>query len=84
MTPTIADVLNVRLGYRADGRSAFSAAVRARREVSLVTRDFSSDGAHIRPALAGAPALLSSGGGSGSSAPVTGRASSRASGRTGT
>jgi hypothetical protein len=42
VTPTIADVLNVPLGYRPDGRSAFSPAVRARRHVSLVTRDFSS------------------------------------------
>ena len=42
VTPTIADVLGVPLGYRTDGRSAFSRAVRARREVSLTTRDFSS------------------------------------------
>ena len=42
VTPTIADVLGVPLGYRADGRSAFSRAVRARREVSLTTRDFSA------------------------------------------
>ena len=42
VTPTIADVLNVPLGYRADGGSAFSRAVRARRQVSLTTRDFSS------------------------------------------
>jgi hypothetical protein len=42
VAPTLADVLNVPLGYRADGRSAFSAAVRARREVSLLTRDFSA------------------------------------------
>lgn len=42
VTPTIADVLNVPLGYRADGSSAFSRAVRARRTVSLTTRDFSS------------------------------------------
>ncbi len=42
VTPTIADVLNVPLGYRADGRSAFSRAVRARRQVSLTKRDFSS------------------------------------------
>jgi hypothetical protein len=42
VTPTIADVLNVPLGYRANGRSAFSRAVRARREVSLTKRDFSS------------------------------------------
>jgi Sulfatase len=41
VTPTIADVLNVPLGYRADGRSAFSRAVRARRAVSIVKRDFS-------------------------------------------
>ena len=42
VTPTIADVLNVPLGYRADGRSAFSRAVRARRDVRLTTRDFSA------------------------------------------
>jgi hypothetical protein len=42
VTPTIADALGVPLGYRTDGRSAFSNAVRARREVSLTKRDFSS------------------------------------------
>jgi hypothetical protein len=42
VTPTIADVLNVKLGYRPDGRSAFSRAVRARRAVRVVKRDFSS------------------------------------------
>jgi hypothetical protein len=42
VTPTIADVLNVPLGYRADGRSIFSRAVRARRTVRIVKRDFSS------------------------------------------
>jgi Sulfatase len=42
VTPTISDVLNVPLGYRTDGRSAFSRAVRARREVSLTKRDFSA------------------------------------------
>jgi hypothetical protein len=42
VTPTIADVLNIPLGYRADGRSAFSRAVRARRTVRIVKRDFSS------------------------------------------
>ena len=42
VTPTIADVLNVPLGYRTDGRSAFSRGVRARRQVSLPKRDFSS------------------------------------------
>jgi hypothetical protein len=42
VTPTIADGLGVPLGYRSDGRSAFSRAVRARHEVSLTKRDFSS------------------------------------------
>jgi Sulfatase len=42
VTPTITDVLNVPLGYRADGHSAFSRAVRDRRQVSLTKRDFSS------------------------------------------
>ncbi len=42
VTPTIADVLNVPLGYRADGRSIFSRAVRARRTVRIVKRNFSS------------------------------------------
>jgi hypothetical protein len=42
VTPTIADVLNVPLGYRADGRSAFSRPVAARRTVSIVKRDFSA------------------------------------------
>ena len=42
VAPTIADALGVRLGYRTDGRSAFSRAVRARHEVSLTNRDFSS------------------------------------------
>src|ERR671910_1004877 len=42
VAPTMTDVLNVPLGYRADGRSAFSAAVRSRRGVRLATRDFSS------------------------------------------
>jgi hypothetical protein len=41
ITPTIADILNFRLPYRADGRSAFSRAVRRRRVVRLPTRDFS-------------------------------------------
>jgi hypothetical protein len=41
VTPTIADVLNLKLPYRADGRSVFSRAVRRRRVVSLPTRDFS-------------------------------------------
>ena len=42
VTPTIADVLGVRLGYRTDGRSAFSPAVRRRRGVAVTTRDFGS------------------------------------------
>ena len=41
VAPTVADVLNARLPYRADGRSAFSSAVRRRRVVRLPTRDFS-------------------------------------------
>jgi Sulfatase len=41
ITPTIADILNYRLPYRASGRSAYSRAVRRRRVVSLPTRDFS-------------------------------------------
>lgn len=41
VVPTIADLLNVRMPYRADGRSAFSAAVRRRRFVRMVKRDFS-------------------------------------------
>jgi hypothetical protein len=39
---TIADVLGYRLGYRDDGGSAFGAAARRRRAVTLTTRDFSS------------------------------------------
>jgi Sulfatase len=42
VTPTIADVLGVRLGYRTDGVSAFGRAARRRRTVSLDTRDFGS------------------------------------------
>lgn len=42
VAPTIGDVLNVPLGYRTDGRSAFSRAVRARRTVRIVKRDFSA------------------------------------------
>jgi Sulfatase len=42
MAPTIAGVLDYRLGYRTDGRSAFSPAVRRRRTISLTTRDFSA------------------------------------------
>jgi sulfur carrier protein ThiS len=37
---TIADVLGVRLGYRDDGRSAFSRAARRTRRVTFPTRDF--------------------------------------------
>jgi hypothetical protein len=42
VTPTIADVLGVPLGYRADGRSAFGRAARRSRTVRLTTRDFDS------------------------------------------
>jgi hypothetical protein len=41
VTPTIADVLGVRLGYRTQGHSAFSRAVRRRRGVAVTTREFS-------------------------------------------
>ncbi len=41
VAPTIADTLGVPLGYRSDGRSAFSRAVERRRGVAVVTRDFS-------------------------------------------
>ena len=40
VVPTIADILNFRLPYRADGRSAFSRAVRRRRLVRMIKRDF--------------------------------------------
>ena len=41
IVPTMADVLNVRMPYRADGRSAFSRAIRRRRFVRMIKRDFS-------------------------------------------
>lgn len=41
IVPTMADVLNVKLPYRADGRSAFSRAIRGRRFVRMIKRDFS-------------------------------------------
>jgi hypothetical protein len=42
VTPTIAHLLHVPLGYRSDGRSISSRAVAARRTVRIVKRDFSS------------------------------------------
>ncbi len=42
VTPTIADVLGLPLGYRADGSSAFGREARRRRVVRLDTRDFSA------------------------------------------
>jgi Sulfatase len=42
VTPTIADVLGWRLGYRADGHSAFAPVTGRRRSVKLTTRDFST------------------------------------------
>ncbi|MBN1530115.1 MAG: sulfatase-like hydrolase/transferase [Thermoleophilaceae bacterium] len=42
VAPTIAAVLGVPLGYRADGRSAFGRAARRSRTVRLTTRDFGS------------------------------------------
>jgi hypothetical protein len=41
VAPTIADLVNARLPYRADGRSAFSRTVRARRGAMVIKRDFS-------------------------------------------
>jgi hypothetical protein len=40
VAPTIADLVNARLPYRADGRSAFSRAVRSRRGAMVIRRDF--------------------------------------------
>ncbi len=40
IVPTMADVLNVGMPYRADGRSAFSRAIRRRRFVRMVKRGF--------------------------------------------
>ncbi len=41
IVPTMADVLGLRMPYRADGRSAFSAAADRRRSVRMIRRDFS-------------------------------------------
>lgn len=40
VAPTIADLVGARLPYRADGRSAFSRAVRTRRGAMVIRRDF--------------------------------------------
>jgi hypothetical protein len=40
LVATVADLLETRLFYRQDGRSAFSAAVRRRRGIAVRTRDF--------------------------------------------
>jgi hypothetical protein len=42
VTPTIADVLGWKVGYRTDGHSAFGPITRHRKRVILDTRDFSS------------------------------------------
>jgi sulfatase-like protein len=42
VTPTIADVLGWKVGYRTDGHSAFGPITRHRRRVILNTRDFTS------------------------------------------
>jgi hypothetical protein len=41
VVPTIADILNFRMPYRADGRSAFSRVTKRRRRIRLIKRDFS-------------------------------------------
>jgi hypothetical protein len=41
LVPTIADILNFKMPYRADGRSAFSRATTRRRFVRMTKRDFS-------------------------------------------
>ena len=41
IVPTMADLLGIRMPYRADGRSARSRAVRGRRSVKVIKRDFS-------------------------------------------
>jgi Sulfatase len=41
VVPTVADILGIALGYRADGRSAFGRAARRRRIVRMPSRDFS-------------------------------------------
>lgn len=41
VTPTIADMLGMRIGWRVDGRTAYSREVRARRSVMVIKRDFS-------------------------------------------
>ena len=41
LVPTIADILNFKLPYRADGRSAFSRSITRRRFVRMIKRDFS-------------------------------------------
>ncbi len=40
IVPTMADVLNIRMPYRADGRSAFSRVIRRRRFVRMIKRGF--------------------------------------------
>jgi len=42
VTPTIADVLGWKVGYRTDGHSAFGPITRRRHSVTLTTRDFSA------------------------------------------
>ena len=52
LVPTIADVLNIRMPYRADGRSAFSRAVRSGAGVvRMIKRDFSGIDHCLRPAM---------------------------------
>ena len=55
VTPTIADLLNRRLPYRADGRSAFSRTVRKRRALTHPGTRLRLHGAHLGPRM-GTPA----------------------------
>ena len=76
-------LLGLRLGYRADGRSAFSRAVRRRPVRAPQHAGLRGDGEHLRPALGGAPPPGGPAPACGSWARATGRASTPGSARTG-
>ena len=56
VVPTMADVLNVKMPYRADGRSAFSRSVARRRFVRMIRRDFKRHDHRVGAPDGGAPA----------------------------